>query len=101
MTLSTRWGSAIEAVKADLIFKKYHGEYCGECKRTSSHKKTFYDPLMNTMNATLDVLSWSTFDNMPTRIPQHYWVNDLKRPQGGVFNKFNLSPDILLLHKDL
>jgi hypothetical protein len=50
------WGPAIEAVKADLDFKRHHEEYCNRCDKFGS-QKTFYGPLTKTANAVLEVLS--------------------------------------------
>jgi hypothetical protein len=96
----TEWGPAIEAVKADPDFKNHHKEYCERCNEFGSHEESFYAPLMNTANAALDVLSRSTFDGISRKIPQYYRVNDPKKLRGGIFNKFNLSPDLVLLHDD-
>ena len=97
----TRWGPAIEAVKVDPEFQKHHEEYCEQCDKTSAHEKSLYGPLTNTANAVLDVLSRSTFDGISPKTPQYYRINDPKRLRGGAFSKFSLSPDIVLLHKDL
>lgn len=56
---------------------------------------------MNTTNAVLGVLSRSTFDGISPKTPQYYHINDPKWLRGGAFSKFSLSPDIVLLHKDL
>ena len=96
----TAWGPAMEAVKADPDFEEQHKEYCKQCKKFGSQEKPFYAPLMNTANAVLDVLSRSTFDGISPNISQHYRVNDPKKLRGGVFNKFHLSPDLVLLHNE-
>lgn len=97
----TRWGPAIEAVKMDLEFQKHHEEYLEQCDKASAHEKSLYGPLTNTANAVLDVLSRSTFDGISPKTPQCYRINDQKRLRGGVFSKSSISPDIVLLHKDL
>ena len=96
----TAWGPAIEAVKADPDFKKHYEEYCKQCNKFGSREGPFYAPLMNTANAVLGVLSRSMFDGISPNIPQYYRVNDPKKLRGGVFNKFNLSPDLVLLHSE-
>jgi len=96
----TAWGPAIEAIKADPDFKGHHEEYCKQCNKYGSQEESFYAPLVNTANAVLDVLSRSTFDGISPKIPQYYHVNDPKKLRGGVFNKFNLSPDLVLLHDE-
>ena len=76
----TRWGPAIEAVKADLEFKIYHEEHRRHCGKPESQKASFYEPLMNTVKAVLDVLSRSTFNRISFEIPQSHPVNDAKKP---------------------
>lgn len=88
-----RWGLAIEAVKADHGFRKYHEEYLRRCEISGSQERTFHEPLMNTANAVLDVLSRSKFDNISSAIPQYYRVGDQKKLRGGVIDK-------VILHKD-
>ena len=91
------WGPTIEAVKADPEFDKHHKEYCGHCNTSGSREVVFYKPLVKTANAVLDVLSESGFTDMSSGIPQCYRVNDPKKLQGGVMNKANLSPDVIVL----
>ena len=96
----TAWGPAIEAIKADSDFKKYHEEYCKHCNKRGSHEKVFYKPLMNTANAAFEVLSRPMLGAASPKITQYYRVNDPKKLRGGIFNKFHLSPDLVVLHKD-
>ena len=96
----TAWGLAIEAVKADPNFTKYHEEYCLRCNQFGILEREFYQPLTNIANAVLNVLSRSTFDGIPPELSQYYRVNDPKVLRGGIFNKSNLSPDLVLLHND-
>ena len=95
----TLWGPAIEAVKADEDFIEYHKEYCKRCAVRGSPEKPFYEPLMKTANATLHVVSTSTFEGISGN-PQYYHVNDPKKLRGGVINRADLSPDLVVLHKD-
>jgi len=96
----TRWGPTIEAVKTDKTFKKHHKKYIECCARSGSPEKTFYGPLMNTANAVLNVLSGSGLDGISSKDSQYYHINDPKRLRGGVINKANLSPDLVVLHTD-
>ena len=95
----TQWGPVIEAVKADQEFREHHEGYCRQCDKSGSPEKSFYDPLRNTANAVLRVLSRSSSDDDPGN-PQYYHVNDPKKLQGGVINRVNLSPDLVVLHDD-
>jgi hypothetical protein len=96
----TRWGPAIEAVKADQEFAKLHEEYCKYCEDGNLKEDQFYEPLKETTNAILAVLTRSPFDAMSFGIPQYLHVNDPKRLRGGVFSKANLTPDLITLHKE-
>jgi len=95
---STKWKSIIEAIRADPEFQKYHKEYFERCDGSATREVLFYEPLAKMANAALDV--WSTFDRTPLGIPQTYRVSHTKRLQGGIFNKANLSPDLVVVHKD-
>ncbi|KAF9789753.1 hypothetical protein BJ322DRAFT_1105614 [Thelephora terrestris] len=94
----TLWGPAIEAVKANKEFRKGKTEYCKQCNDGGSVEKPFYEPLMETANAVLDVVSASKFDGI-SGTPQYYHVNDRGKLQGGVINNSDLSPDLVVLHK--
>ena len=72
----TRWGPAIEAIKADLEFKKYLEEHRRHCGMPESQKASFYEPLTNTARAALNVLSRSIFDRASFEDPQSHHVND-------------------------
>ena len=96
----TKWRPALNAVKADENFKKFH-DYCGLCDNGGTPESHFYPPLVNTANAVLDVVSESDFDDIPSGKHQYYRVNDPYRISGGVMNKSGLSPDLVLLDKDL
>ena len=95
----TLWGPAIEAVKADEKFISHHKQYADLCGDDSTLERSFYTPLMKTADAVLDVVSQSKFEGI-SGIPQRYHVNDPKRLRGGVINWTNLSPDLVVLHKD-
>ena len=95
----SRWKSAIDAVKTDAEFNKHHQEYCKLCNTPGIVENVLYQPLMNTANAVLGVLSKFDFDGIPSEPRQYYHVNDPSRIQGGVMSKKNLSPDLILLHQ--
>ena len=64
----TTWEPMIEAVKADLDFKRHHEEYCNHCNKLGSQEKTFYGPLMDAANTVLEVVSRPTFGSISPRI---------------------------------
>ena len=97
----TKWGPALDAVKADASFKKSHKDYCGLCSDNGAVEGKFYRPLVDTANAVLDVVSRSNFDDIPPGKHQYYRVNDPNHISGGVMNKSGLSPDLVLLDKGL
>ena len=90
----TLWGPAIEAVKEDPNFYGCHERYHWLCSDPRPAETSFYESLMKTANAALDVLSQPKLESTPG-IPQHYRVNDAKKLQGGVTNRVGLSPDPL------
>ena len=96
----TQWEPAIKAVKADPVFNHHHKEYRQHCDNSGTQEVTFYEPLTKTANAILDVLSRSNFDGISSGVPQCYRVNDPKKLRGGVINRVNLSPDLVVLHED-
>ena len=96
----TKWGPALDAVKADAKFKEHHENYCGLCDGQGAREENFYPPLVDTANAVLDVISRSNFDDIPSEQRQYYRVNHLNHIMGGVMNKKNLSPDLVLLDKN-
>jgi hypothetical protein len=95
-----RWKPAIDAVKANQKFRRYHKVYCEHCENEYSLEKPFYEPLMYSANAILDVLTQSTFEDISSGIPQRYHVKSTDRLQGGVINKRGLSPDLVSLHAE-
>jgi len=96
----TRWGPAIEAVKADVEFHEHHKNYCKLCGESGTLEKKFYPVLMETANAILGVVSRSNFKDIPSERRQYYYVSDPQHLKGGVMNKMSLSPDVVLLHKN-
>ena len=96
----TRWGPAIDAIKADATFSKYHEKYCGLCEEKGTAKENFYPCLMEMANAALDVIFRTGFEGIPSERRQYYHVNNPNHIKGGVMNKRGLSPDLVLLHKD-
>ena len=95
----TLWGPAIEAVKADGEFTGHHKQYCDLCGDNRTVEESFYNPLMETANSVIDVLSRNEFKDI-SGSPQRYHVNHPKRLRGSVMNRSNLSPDLVVLHKD-
>lgn len=90
--LRTAWGPAVEAVEADFKNTKH-------CNGYGPHEKILYGPLMNAKNAALNVLSRSMLDSSSPKIAQYYRANDPKKHQGGMFNKFHIPPDLVVIHK--
>ena len=95
----TLWGPAIEAVKADEKFIGHHEKYYGLCGKRGTVAMSSYAPLTETANAVIDVLYRNEFGGISGSL-QHSHVNDPKRLQGGVMNWANLSPNLVVLHKD-
>jgi hypothetical protein len=96
----TKWKKAIEKVKADPEFKKYHEIYCGFCEKSGTLEKNFYPSLMEMANAVLGVLSRSEFKGIPSKRHQYYYISSQDHLKGGMMNKKGLSPDLILLHGD-
>ena len=96
-----QWKSAIDAVKEDQNFIKHHNDYCNRCNDFNSVERAFYEPLIETANAVLAVVTDSNnkFDNISSNVPQRYHVNDPDKLRGGIFNKAHLSPDVIALHE--
>ena len=80
----TAWESAIEAVKADLDFKRHHEEYCSHCDRFGSQEMTFYGPLMDAANAVLEVVSRPTFGTISPRISDLVVLDKDRQPSEGL-----------------
>jgi len=96
----TEWATAINAVNANANFKNHYEAYCGLCKANGTVEKDLYQPLVETANAVLGVVSRHRFGNTGTGKSQYYHVNDPNRINGGVMNKKGLCPDLVLLHNN-
>ena len=99
----TQWKSVMKAVETDPEFKQHYEEYRKYCDDWAAREASFYEPLAKMANAVLDVLSRSESSEIvgiDSGIPQTYLVNNTRKLQGGIFNKANLSPDLIVLHKD-
>ena len=96
----TTWGPVIEAVKTDSGFGDRYDDYCDQCNNPDAKEEEFYPHLIATANAVLSVLPRFTTSDTPAGIPQYYHTNNPKKLRGGVINLSNLSPDIVVLHKD-
>ena len=97
-----QWEPVIETVKADPTFCGNLEGYRECCNNRGSLEESFYEPLAGMANAVLDVLSLpecNGIDGVESGIPQTYHVHSPKKLQGGVFNKANPSPDLVVLHK--
>ena len=96
----TKWKPAIDVVKADSKFKENHETYCKLCEKHGTPGEDFYPSLMGMANAALNVLSRTSFEEIPTERHRYYPVNNPDVLKGGVTKKHDLSPDLILLHKD-
>ena len=67
----TRWGPAIDAIKADAKFNEYHEKYCGLCEEGGT-PEDFNTYFMETANAAVGVLSRSDFKDIPLEERQRY-----------------------------
>jgi len=94
----TEWGPDIDAVEANPEFWEHHKEYFEYCDGSAPREELLYKPLANMANAVLDV--WSKLGRTNPGILHTYHVNNTRKLQGGIFNKANLSPDLVVLHKD-
>jgi hypothetical protein len=95
----TKWGPAIEAVKADEGFIGHHKAYRKLCEASTTLEKLYYEPLVASADAILRVVSPSKFDGI-SGTPQYYRVSRNDKLRGGVMNKAHLSPDLVVLHND-
>jgi len=95
---NTQWKSVIDAVKADPNFGKHHKEYFEYCDGPGKREAPLYEPLAEMANTILDVCS--KLGVTGSGIRQAYHVNSTKKLQGGIFNKADLSPDLVVLHED-
>ena len=94
----TLWKSVMEKIEANPRFQKHHTEYFNCCDGSATREELFYRPLAKMANTALDI--WSEFGGSDSGVPQTYHVNSPRKLQGGIFNKANLSPDLVVLHKD-
>ena len=95
---NTQWKSVIRAVEADPEFQKHCKEYFECCDCSATREELFYRPLAKMTNTVLDI--WSEFGGSDSGIHQAYHVNRPRKLQGGIFNKANLSPNLVVVHKD-
>jgi len=99
---NTQWKLVIDAVIADPNFGKHHKEYFEYCDGPGKREAPLYAPLAGMANAVLDILSrpeCDRIDGINSGIPQTYHINNPKKLQGGIFNKADLSPDLVVLHE--
>ena len=97
----SQWGPAIREIKVNQTFIDHHGSYTKHCDTPGSKESAFYAPLVNMVNAILDVASKSSFKSVRPKTPQRYVRNDPAKVFCGILNEANLSPDIVAVHKDL
>ena len=93
----TGWKAMVDAVKADDGFVTHHSQYRRQCGNHSSPEKPFYELLIKTANAVLDVVALRNPDGVSGN-PQYYRVNFETMLRGGVMNKHSLAPDLFVLH---
>ena len=95
-----KWEPIMKTIRTDPAFQKQHEDYCRCCNDPTARELLFYQPLANAANAILRILSQSQFDGMNSGIPQTYCVGNYTKLQGGIFNKANLSPDLVVFHEE-
>ena len=88
----TRWGPAIEAIKADAEFNEQHKNYCRLCEGNDTLEERLYPALTETENAILGVVSRSNFKDIPSGRRQYYYVSDPEHLKGGMMNKNRVLP---------
>jgi len=96
----TQWKPVIETIAVDPTFRQHYEEYIGYSNGSTTREELFYEPLAGMANAVLDFLSrpeCSGIDGIGSGMPQTYRVNNPKKLQGGIFDKANLSPDLVVL----
>jgi hypothetical protein len=94
------WGPVIEAVKSDEVFERHCRDYYKQCNDSDAKEKQFYEPLMNIANRILEVAFAPGKLNGESGNPQYYLINATSTLRGGVINKRNLSPDLVVLHDE-
>jgi hypothetical protein len=95
----TRWGPAIDAVKADAKFNKHHEKYCGLCEKRGHAREELLPSLdgdgkrcsRRRVSVQIRGHPFGKASVLPRQRPNHL--------KGGVMNKKGLSPDLVLLHK--
>jgi len=96
----TLWRQAIEAVTTDKGFTRQYERYCEMCGKANTAEKEFYSPLVEMANAVLEVVSQGKFKCIPSERRQYYCATDLTHLKGGVMDKKNLCPDIILMDQN-
>ena len=97
----TQWGPAIQEIKVNQTFMDHHGSYTKHCDTPGSKESAFYAPLVNMVNAILDITSKSPLEYIRPNTPQRYVRNDPAKIFCGILNEAHLSPDIVAVHKNL
>ena len=97
----TQWGPTIKAVKANKPFEAYHGSYYAQCETQGTQEVNFYEPLVNMVNAILQVALKSTEQSVKPVTPHRYVRNDPKKILCGILDEAGLSPDIVAVDKSL
>jgi len=92
----TRWGPAIDAIKADATFSEHHEKYCGLCEEKGTTEEKFYPRLVEVINAALDMIFRTSFEGIPSERRQYHHIDNPSHVKGGVMNKRGLSPDLVL-----
>ena len=93
----TEWGPTITKVKENEKFIFERDRYSIQCDTINSKEDLFYGPLVDMVNAILDITS--TVESLKPMTPQRYIVNDPNKLACGVLEKGGLSPDIIAIRK--
>ena len=96
-----QWGPIIEEIKANKPFEVHHGSYHAQCETQGSQETNFYEPLVNMVNAILQVTQKSTEQSVKPVTPQRYVRNDPKKIMCGILDEAGLSPDIVAVNESL
>ena len=97
----TQWGPAIKEVKLNKKFHVCNLRYSNQCETRGIREDTLYKPLVDLINAILEVTCKSTLESVKPKTPQRYIRNDPKKLHYGVLDEADLAPDIIALHEDL
>jgi len=92
----TRWGPAIDAIKANATFGEHHEKYCRLCEEKGMTEENLYPCLVEVINAALDVIFRTGFEDIPSERRQYHHINNPSHVKGGVMDKKGLSPDLIL-----